>query len=513
MSPVSRARKKATEPEAQSVNGLFKDVLRDFSALDAESGAFDVELLASEVIGSWWHIETEEPLGQELIAFAQRKITPGAAALLAALKVVAVTEEERKAAGVAFDVVLGRGIPEPVWAGDVGAVTPGECWRTSDVYGDETSLLCMFSHGDHKHGLLALLDFAERGRVRDLAVVEQPHEILAEMRERAEESPDLVTASQVDAAEAHRLLADGIALTDGLEDADVSEDYARFHAIALARCRALPEPAPAPALPEWPAEARESAVEEFVAASDLEDAESGRAIARLLVDHGVETDPATPLRVGPEKIATFLERLMAGEVELGLDQEEAVAPVVLAWTEWAAGRAGLPEAAVDELLETVEGFLEEYAGDESALDAYLDGAEAEDATELADLLERRMFAVPSLLTEIGDEEIELDPSDPEQRRLSVIGEHPELHEALAEETLDDEAQTLLVLKTALVDQLWENEPAELWVAVRRLQEDDLDRDEILDRLAGVLGGQLRESDSETLDYDEDAYREELEALS
>ncbi|HKN52372.1 MAG TPA: hypothetical protein VJX66_07730, partial [Amycolatopsis sp.] len=141
------------------------------------------------------------------------------------------------------------------------------------------------------------------------------------------------------------------------------------------------------------------------------------------------------------------------------------------------------------------------------------GAEAEDATELADLLERRMFAVPSLLTEIGDEEIELDPSDPEQRRLSVIGEHPEYHEALADETLDDEAQTLLVLKTALVDQLWENEPAELWEAVRRLQEDDLDRDEILDRLIGVLGGQLRESDSETLDYDEDAYREELEALS
>lgn len=148
MSPVSRARKKSSPPASPSVNGLFKDVLRDFSAVAAEPGPFDVELLASEVIGQWTEADPEERLGLELIAFAQRKITPGAAALLAALQVLAETAEERAAAAEALAVVLGRGIPEPEWTGEIGQVTVGECWRTGDVYGDESSLLCEFSRGE-----------------------------------------------------------------------------------------------------------------------------------------------------------------------------------------------------------------------------------------------------------------------------------------------------------------------------------------------------------------------------
>lgn len=83
------------------MTGLFKDVLNDFSAMGADPAPVDVELLASEVLGQFHDVpleDGEEPLGLELIAFAQRKITPGAAALLAALAVVAETDVERKAA-------------------------------------------------------------------------------------------------------------------------------------------------------------------------------------------------------------------------------------------------------------------------------------------------------------------------------------------------------------------------------------------------------------------------------
>lgn len=502
MSPVSRARKRQPQPVTHSVTGLFKDVLNDFSALGAEPAPVDVELLASEVLGQFHDVPAEdgdEPLGLELIGFAQRKITPGAAALLAALKVVAETDVERKAADAGLQTVLGRGIPEPVWAAGLGRVTAGECWRTGDVYGDESSLLCTFFHGDEPHGLLALLDFTEGGRVRDLVVVEQPGDVLAEMREQAEADPELVVFEAVDPAEAHRLLADGLAATDHLEDADVSEDYARFHAVALTWSRALPEPTLVPEVAAWSDAERAAVVEQFVAASG-EDAEAARAIGSLLLEHGLRTDPANPLRVGPEKIARFLEGLLGEEYELDADHEDAVEPVVLAWVQWTGERAGLTETAIASLDEAVADYLSEYADeDDSPLERYFGDIGELSPTELADALERRMFAVPSLTTEIEDEEVDLDPTDPEQRRALVIAEADE-----------DEDEQRLVLRATVVDQLWDDQPTEAWQAAQRLQAAELDRDEIFEQLIDALEGSLLEG--ETLEYDADAYVEALTGL-
>lgn len=502
MSPVSRARKRQPQPVTHSVTGLFKDVLNDFSALGADPAPVDVELLASEVLGQFRDLPAEdgaEPLGLELIAFAQRKITPGAAALLAALKVVAETDVERKAADAALQVVLGRGIPEPAWAGALGQVTAVECWRTGDVYGDESSLLCVFTHGEQAYGLLALLDFTEGGRVRDLVVIDQPADVVAEMREQSDADPELVVFEAVDPAEAHRLVADGLAATDHLEDADVSEDYARFHAIALTWCRALPEPALVPEVAEWSEAERAAVVEQFVAASG-EDADAARAIGRLLLEHGLRTDPANPLRVGPEKIARFLEGLLGEEYELDADHEEAVEPVVLAWVQWAAERAGLTETAIAGLDEAVADYLSEYADeDDSPLERYFGDVGDLSPTELADALERRMFAVPSLTTEIDEEEVDLDPADPEQRRALVIAEADE-----------DEDEQRLILRATIVDQLWDDEPAEVWQAVQRLQEGELDRDEIFEQLIDALENSL--VDAETLEYDAEAYLEAVAAL-
>jgi hypothetical protein len=502
MSPVSRARKKAPQPVTHSVTGLFKEILNDFSALGADPAPADVELLASEVLGQFLDVpaeDGEEPLGLELIAFAQRKITPGAAALLAALKVVAETDVERKAADAGLQVVLGRGIPEPTWAPGLGQVTAGECWRTGDVYGDESSLLCAFSHGDRVHGLLALLDFTEGGRVRDLVVIERPGEVLAQMREQADADPELVVLEAVDAAEAHRLLSDGLAATDHLDDADVGEDYARFHAVALTWSRALPEPALVPEVAAWSDDERAAVVEQFVAASG-EDADAARAIGGLLLEHGVRTDPANPLRVGPEKIARFLEGVLGEEYELDADHEDAVEPVVLAWVQWAAARAGLTETAVAALEEAVADYLSEYADeDDSPLERYFGDVGDLSPSELADALERRMFAVPSLTTEIDDEEVDLDPTDPDQRRALVIAEADE-----------DEEEQRLVLRATVVDQLWDDEPVEAWLAVQRLQEGELDRDEIFEQLIDALEGSLL--DTETLEYDADGYLEALAEL-
>ncbi|WP_033292175.1 hypothetical protein [Amycolatopsis jejuensis] len=520
MSPVSRARKKSSLPSAPSINGLFKDVLRDFSAVAAEPGPFDVDLLGSEVVGQWREVVVEdEPdtdLGLELIAFAQRKITPGAAALLAALQVLAETEEERSAAAEALAVVLGRGIPEPEWAAEIGQVSVGECWRTGDVYGDESSLLCVFSRGDATLGLLALLDFTEGGRVRDLVVIEEPHEVLAEMRTQAAEDGDLVVLDKVEPADAHRLLLAGIAATDALDEPDVGEDYSRFHAIALVWARSLPEPSVAPPVVAWTAEQRAEAVAQFLAETALPDAEAGREIAALLVEHGCRTEPANPLRVGPEKLARFLESLLDGEYEL--EDEDAVAPVVLAWSAWGARRAELSDVATAALVEEVTEYLGEYLSDEDEdddLSAYLDGTESAD--EVLAVVARRRFAVPELETVIGDEEFtDLDPGDPEQRRLLVIGAHPEYHESLAADEFDGTDGLRLALETSVVDQLWDDDPAELWPAAQRLLEQGLSRVDVVDRLVTVLEEQLVEPEEDAvedeLDFDLDTYQAALREI-
>jgi hypothetical protein len=531
MSPVSRARKRIQEPTPQSMNGLFKDMLRDFSSLGAEPEQLEVDLLASEVIGQWWDLPAQEAdtedteevsLALELIAFAGRKITLGAAALLAALRVLGETAEEREAAAAALATVLGRGIPAPDWAETLGTVVVGECWRTGDIYGDESSLLIEFAYGEARHGVLALLDFNELGgRVRDVVVVDAPEEVLAAMREQVEEDSDLVTLEQVTPAAAHQLLADGLAATDGLDEPEVSEDYARFRALAQARCRALPEPDASPDRAEISEAARDELVAEFIAAAvageSLEDTEANRACARLIVDFGVEHEPANPARVGPEKLARFLEAVLDGEVELDEEHEDGLAPVLLSWTAWSAARAGLPESAVVALIDAVGEYLTEFGQDDSAADVYLDGTEELDGPEeIAEVLERRMFAIPSVYTELGDEELDLEPTDPEQRRLLVIGEYPEYHEAIAAETFDGQPQVELELRVNVVDQLWDNEPPEVWEAAQRLLEGGLERAEILGRIGEVFHKQLQPAQNtgnDEVTYDLDEYREALQALN
>jgi hypothetical protein len=115
-------------------------------------------------------------------------------------------------------------------------------------------------------------------------------------------------------------------------------------------------------------------------------------------------------------------------------------------------------------------------------------------------------------TELGDEEADLEPTDPQQRRLLVIGEYPEYHEAIAAETFDGQPRMELELRVSVVDQLWDNEPSEVWDAVRRLRDGGLERAEILDRLGEVFDKQLQAGENDEVTYDLDEYRRALLAL-
>jgi hypothetical protein len=92
---------------------------------------------------------------------------------------------------------------------------------------------------------------------------------------------------QVDPAEARRLLEDGLAATDATWEPEISDELRQFRALALARCRAMPEPdRPAQPVPEIDDAERDAIVTEFLAsphASQLPD-EAARYGARLVVE-------------------------------------------------------------------------------------------------------------------------------------------------------------------------------------------------------------------------------------
>lgn len=498
--------------DTESASELLEEVLREFAELDSDAEPLRVELVTSEILGEWW--EAGDDLAAELIEFAAAAPEPERlVAPLAALKSLATTEEQREAAALALEKL---GLGEPAWADKLNRVAVGECWRTADVYGDESSVLCVFGEGESAHGLLVSIGYAVFGGWADEAViVEAPTEVVSEMHTQAAESGNLVTCEQITPGRAHQLLADAFVGTELQNEPEVTDDYVRFRALAMARTRALPAPEPVDPPRLLSTEDEAEAIDAFFRAStDLEDTEAARVCALRLIEFGVEHDPRHPLRVGPDKLASFVDLVDDGAIELTEEQDEALEKVLPAWARWGAWRDGLPEDAVEPLVDAVEDrFYERALETEAGVDSYLDGFEDLDEQSVAALLERRQFAIPSVYTEIADEEIELDPADPEQRRLLVIGEHPDFQTSLAEDDLDEESFLQVAAHTTVVDQLWDNEPPELWQAAQRLLRRGLERTQVLDELAGVLEQRLETGEGDSLEFDIDDYCRALDELN
>jgi hypothetical protein len=496
------------QTEGGGITGLLEEVLREFAELGPDTDPLRVELVTSEILGEWW--EAGDDLAAELIEYAATAPEPGRlAAPLAALRALATGTEQREAAGLALEKL---NLDEPEWAGSLGKATVRECWRTADVYGDESSVLCVFDTGMSSHGLLVSINYARLGGWADEAViVESPEEVVAELHTQAAESGDLVTCERITPGRAHQLLADAFAGTERQDDPEITEDYVRFRALAMARTRGLPEREPVAPPQHLSAEEEAGIIDDFFRNADVEDTEAARVCVLRLIEFGLEHDPRLPLRVGPDKIVSFVDAVVDGEVELTDEQNDALEAVLPAWASWGARRNGLPGDAVEPLLEAVEDRLYERTLEIESV-SYLDDTEELDEAGIADLLARRQFAVPSVYTEIGDEEVELDPGDPEQRRLLVIGEHPEFQESLAEDALDEESFLAVAAHTAVVDQLWDNEPHEVWRAAQRLTDKGLERHEVLETLARVLAERLEPSEGEGLEFDIDDYVSALDEL-
>jgi hypothetical protein len=132
--------------------------------------------------------------------------------------------------------------------------------------------------------------------------------------------------------------------------------------------------------------------------------------------------------------------------------------------------------------------------------------------------DRRLFVMPFFGTTIDGEDFDhLNPADPDERALLIKGEHPELHDALAERDFDTDAAGFsprfhLTMHEVIANQLWDDDPPEVWQAAQRLRDQGLERHDILHELLEVMVTHMRPVLAKQEPFDSDAYRRDLNAL-
>lgn len=518
MSPRSRhrssgdpARDGSTPPD--EVSAIFDGMLRHARELLAVRSPLDAELIVSEILGSWWGHrlpdgDVEEVIGEALVDHAASAGTPAALALLTGIAYMGTPRQAAKAERAALEL-MGKGVARPGWADRVGMVTAEGCHVSRDVFGDQDSIVCVYSYGGtERHALVVLVDrnkagavqtagegFAPAahagrrpvsGMVRDAWVSSQVDKLLAHCRREGRENR-LMRFEELDPRDTRALLRSALDLTNAVHDPPVNENFGSYHAFVRARVDILPPGGRLPQPPVYGRDRRATIAARFLASDEAEglsDRSAASRCADLIIDYGCNHDFGRPLRVSPVKCEMFLLDWLPRKVLLSPTEQEAVPHVLAAWVRWAGKRTGLPEegirATLDALWDATAKFAEAYRDpsafglDRGLVDRLLPDGDLE-------ALPRRAFALPFLSGthhrsgRHGFINLSaLNPADPDDRRAILEFEHPGADEEHIE------------AHERLTERLWNGEPPQLWETAQALLDVGFERHEILHRLIDVL---------------------------
>jgi len=512
----------------------YRDVFDSLDQISRGGDPLDAEMLISMLCGNGWQAgelgdDEYEPLEDLLAAASRRTGGPGGVALARATASIAPTAELAAAARRVVDDLVARGAPEPSWSTALDQVTADGCWALRDVYGDGASVLCAFERAGRRHGVSILVDFNHLGGwAKDILLAEDVESMLELMRQGAANAAETMFVEEIDPGEARGLLEDSVAATDSTWQPEVSSGFTELRALALSRLKVLPEPSARTQPAEIGDDERAETVREFLAspeAADLPSVGDPEYCARLIVDYSADYDDGKLLRVSPAKTEIFLLGWLPKKVLLEPDDRTLMPQLMPAWIRWSARRRALPPTAVDELLETAQTCGEEFdrayddIGNISPARSLVEGLpQTETIEDLRDALDRRRFAMPYVGTRIGAEDFpRLDPNDPDERALLIEGEHPEYHEALADPAFDGEIDGVnprlhLAMHEIVANQLWDNDPPEVWAAARRFLDAGHDRHDILHAIGHAAMPYLHATLTSRKPFDVAGYRAELDKL-
>jgi len=113
----------------------------------------------------------------------------------------------------------------------------------------------------------------------------------------------------------------------------------------------------------------------------------------------------------------------------------------------------------------------------------------------------------------------LDPSEESDREVLFLAEHPELWEAIEDEVdeivLDGNVMSPrlhIALHQVVANQIWHDDPPEMWTTAQRLTSAGYERHEVLHMLGSVVSGDIYNALSSKLSYNLARTRRQLEAL-
>jgi hypothetical protein len=134
--------------------------------------------------------------------------------------------------------------------------------------------------------------------------------------------------------------------------------------------------------------------------------------------------------------------------------------------------------------------------------------------------DRRGFVCPPTSGSVDGIELALlDPAVEDERRILIEAEHPELAPALDDDRHaigfdDDEMNPRLhiAMHEIVSNQLWDDEPPEMWQTAERLTAAGYDRHEVLHMLGSVVADQVWGALVKKVPYDIEQVRADLVAL-
>jgi hypothetical protein len=420
-----------------------------------------------------------------LIDSAGEHPSPQAAALLRAVAAVSPPHLRRLAVN-ALGTVTAAGHYPPQWAAQIGRATPQEAWRRYDVFEDTETIVVRYGYGDLPHGVLVQVD-----RCREPAVMQaMVTPMMDELRSILDSDDDpLIRVAPIGLAEARSRMEAALARDPHEEEyGELSEATVVSLPIARARLRRLPVE-DRPAARSYDAEDRAAAVAEFLAsphAADAGDEKIVRFWAEVLAGYSAYIPGDPPGRIGSLKLSQLLRLYVPTSFTLTDDQRRGLPEAVTAWTWWAADRQQLDEPARAELAERLSAVLADfdraYADPDAAIGrGYLAGLPATtDAAVLSETMSRRTLTMP-FPDDRGDDEglRQLDAADPAHRRTFIEQEYGECDPPEGMEQPD-----FLAAVVRVCEQLWHDDPPEVWQEARRLLQAGTTNHDTIHQLAG-----------------------------
>lgn len=142
------------------------------------------------------------------------------------------------------------------------------------------------------------------------------------------------------------------------------------------------------------------------------------------------------------------------------------------------------------------------------------------ASRSVDEIERRTWVMPPRTGRFAGLDLALlDPGDPDERRLLIEAEHPELRDAL-EAGLDEieiggepmSPHLHISIHEVVANQLWDHQPPETWETAQRLIDLGYDRHEIFHMLGSAVTVEMWQVMHDQEPYDHQRFVAALEAL-